>query len=302
MADDDGAYLVDAAFARRAFDRASATYEAAAVLQGEVRDLLLERLELTDLEPRLVLDAGAGTGLGGRALKRRYPKARVLAVDSAPGMLGAAGARGSWWRPLSRVCADAERLPLPDASVDLVFSNFMLPWADPERVLAEFRRVLAPRGFLTFTSLGPDTLRELRAAWASVDSSPRVHTFIDMHDLGDALVRSGFAEPVLDVERYTLEYADVSRLAADLKAVGEVNALAGRSKGLTSPRKFDAMRAAYEAYRRNGRLPATYEVVFGQAWSPRDSSGRDSSGRAGSSNTVSLEAMRRQLAAKRSHR
>jgi len=297
MADEDGAYLLDAAFARRAFSRASATYEAAAVLQGEVRDLLLERLELTDLEPRLVLDAGAGTGLGGRALKRRYPKARVLAVDSAPGMLYAAGARGSWWRPLSRICADAARLPLPDASVDLVFSNFMLPWGDPERVLAEFRRVLAPRGFLTFTSLGPDTLRELRAAWASVDSCPRVHTFIDMHDLGDALVRSGFAEPVLDVERYTLEYADVSRLAADLKAVGEVNALAGRSKGLTSPRKFGAMRAAYEAQRRNGRLPATYEVVFGQAWAPRDSSGR-----AGPSNTVSLEDMRRQLAAKRARR
>ena len=297
MADQDGAHLVDAAFARRAFSRAGGTYEAAAVLQGEVRNLLLERLELTDLEPRLVLDAGAGTGLGGRALKRRYPKARVLALDSAPGMLGAAAARGSWWRPLSRVCADAARLPLPDASVDLVFSNFMLPWSDPERVFAEFRRVLAPRGFLTFTSLGPDTLRELRAAWASVDSFPRVHTFIDMHDLGDALVRSGFADPVLDVERYTLEYADVSGLAADLKAVGEVNALAGRSKGLTSPRKFDAMRTAYEAHRRNGRLPATYEVVFGQAWGPRDSSGR-----AGSSNTVSLEDVRRELAAKRARR
>jgi malonyl-CoA O-methyltransferase len=297
MAEEDGAYLIDAAFARRAFSRASVTYEAAAVLQGEIRGLLLERLELTDLAPRLILDAGAGTGLGSRALKRRYPTARVLAVDSASGMLGAAGAGGSWWRPVSRICADAARLPLADASVDLIFSNFMLPWSDPGRVFAEFRRVLAPRGFLTFSTLGPDTLRELRAAWAGVDSHPRVHPFIDMHDLGDALVRSGFAEPVLDVERYTLEYGDVSRLAADLKAVGEVNALAGRSRGLTSPRTFNAMRAAYEVHRREGRLPATYEVVFGQAWSPRESSGRPSS-----PNTVSLEDMRRQLAAKRARR
>jgi malonyl-CoA O-methyltransferase len=297
MAYEDPAYAVDASFARRAFSRASATYDAAAVLQGEVRDLLLERLELTTLEPRLILDAGAGTGLASRALKRRYPKARVLAVDSAERMLRAAAARGSWLRPLARVCADAARLPLEDASVDLVFSNFMLPWSDPERVFTEFRRVLAPRGLLTFTTLGPDTLRELRGAWASADPRPRVHAFIDMHDLGDALVRSGFAEPVLDVERYTLEYADVSRLAADLKAVGEVNALAGRPKGLTGPRKFDAMRAAYETHRRNGRLPATYEVVFGQAWGPRESPGG-----LASSNTVSLQDMRRQLGAKRGRR
>ena len=297
MADGDPAYTVDARFARRAFGRASATYDAAAVLQGEVRELLLERLGLTDLEPRVILDAGAGTGLASQALKRRYPKARVLAVDSAHRMLRAAAARGSWLRPLSRVCADAARLPLKDASIDLIFSNFMLPWSDPDRVFAEFRRVLAPRGLLTFTTLGPDTLRELRSAWASADSSPRVHAFIDMHDLGDALVRSGFAEPVLDVERYTLEYADVSRLAADLKAVGEVNALAGRRKGLTGPRTFAAMRTAYEAQRRDGRLPATYEVVFGQAWGPRESPGR-----LASSNRVSLEDMRRQLGAKRGHR
>jgi malonyl-CoA O-methyltransferase len=290
-------YLVDAAFARRAFNRASRSYDAAAVLQGEVRDLLLERLQLTVLEPRLILDAGAGTGIGSRELKRRYPRARVLALDSAERMLRAAAARGSWLRPLSRVCADAARLPLPDASVDLIFSNFLLPWGDVDRLLAEFRRVLAPRGLLTFSTLGPDTLRELRSAWASVDSNPRVHAFIDMHDLGDALVRSGFAGPVLDVERYTLEYADVPRLAADLKALGEVNALAGRSRGLTGPRKFAAMRTAYEAHRREGRLPATYEVVFGQAWAPSESLRR-----AGPPNTVSLEDMRRQLASKRGRR
>jgi malonyl-CoA O-methyltransferase len=164
MAEEDAASAVDAPFARRAFGRASASYDAAAVLQGEVRNLLLERLELTELEPRIVLDAGAGTGLGGQALKRRYPRSQVLAVDSAHGMLRAAAARSSWLRPLARVCADVGSLPLKDASVDLIFSNFMLPWGDPDRVFAEFRRVLAPRGLLTFTTLGPDTLRELRSA------------------------------------------------------------------------------------------------------------------------------------------
>ncbi len=296
-ADADDAHLVDAAFARRAFNRASTSVEAAAVLHGEVRNLLLQRLELTALEPRLILDAGAGTGLGSRALKRRYPAARVLAVDFAERMLAAPAARGSWFRPVSRICADAARLPLPEASVDLIFSNLMLPWSEVDRTFAEFRRVLAPRGFLTFTTLGPDTLCELRGAWRQVDTRPRVHAFIDMHDLGDALVRAGFAEPVLDVERYTLEYADVPRLAADLKALGEVNALAARPRGLSGPRRFEAMRAAYEKSRRDGRLPATYEVVFGQAWGPRESPGR-----AASPNTVSLEDMRRQLAARRGRR
>jgi malonyl-CoA O-methyltransferase len=157
---------------------------------------------------------------------------------------------------------------LAEGSVDLILSNFLLPWIDPDAVFSEFRRVLAPRGLLSFTSLGPDTLRELRSAWAQVDSSSRVHPFIDMHDLGDALVRAGFAAPVLDVERYTLTYTDVSRLAADLRAVGARNAASDRPKGLTGPRKFAAMQSAYEIHRRDGRLPATYEVVFGQAWAP----------------------------------
>lgn len=285
---------LDAAFARRAFGRASSTYDDAAVLQTEVRDLLLKRLELTALEPRVVLDAGAGTGHGARRLKRRYPGAQVLAVDFSQKMLGIARARASWFRPFAPVCADAARLPLPEASVDLVFSNFLLPWSEPQRVFAEFRRVLAPRGFLTFTTLGPDTLKELREAWACVDASPRVHPFIDMHDLGDVMVRSGFAEPVLDVERYTLEYEDVHKLTEDLRAVGEVNAQRARLKGLTTPRKLDAVRSAYERARRRGRLPATYEVVFGQAWAPRE---RD--GAIGAGNAVSLDEVRRQLTARR---
>jgi len=264
------------------------------VLQSEVRQVLLERLDLTALDPRVVLDAGAGTGHGARALQRRYPKALVIALDSSLGMLRAAARQRAWLRPFRRLCADASQLPLKDASVDLVISNFMLPWTDLDATFAELRRVLTPRGLLTFSSLGPDTLRELRSAWAGVDSHTRVHPFIDMHDVGDALIRAGFAGPVLDVERYTLEYAEVRALAADLKALGAHNAATDRPKGLTGRGKFAAMQAAYEVHRRDGRLPATCEVVFGQAWTPVETRARSNAG-----DSVTLEEMKRQLATKR---
>ena len=296
MNDERAAYSVDKYWLRRSFDRASATYDGSAVLQTEVRDLLLRRLDLTDLSPRLVLDAGSGTGHACRALKRRYPSAQVLAVDSSLGMLRAAARQQSWLRPFARLCADAERLPLKDGSIDLIVSNFMLQWSDLDAALAEFRRVLAPRGFLTFTTLGPDTLRELRAAWARAgrdhaDYHTRVSHFLDMHDIGDALVRAGFAGPVLDVERYTLMYTEVRHLAADLKAVGARNATTGRLKGLTGPRRFAAMKAAYEAFRVDGRIPATYEVVFGQAWGPAAEARRPGA----ESAHVSLDELKRQL-------
>ena len=259
---------------RRSFDRAAASYDAAAVLPAEVRAGLLERLDLTALKPRRVLDAGAGTGHASRALKRRYPNARVIAVDSALGMLRAAERRSSWLRRFDRVCADAGQLPLAGSSVDLILSNLMLQWCDPDTVFAEFRRVLAPGGLLSFTSFGPETLRELRTAWGQVDRFCHVNTFIDMHDLGDALVRAGFEAPVLDVERYTLRYANVRALASDLKAMGASHVLAGHTKGLTTPAKFAAMAAAYEGLRHDGRLPATHEIVFGQAWHPQESRGR----------------------------
>jgi malonyl-CoA O-methyltransferase len=287
-------YRLDPRRVRRSFDRASASYDRAAVLDAEVRAVLLERLELTALEPRVVLDAGAGTGQGSRALKRRYPRALVLAADSSRRMLRVAARRAGWLRRFARVQADAVALPLADASVDLILSNLMLPWSEPDAVFAEFRRVLAPRGLLSFTSFGPDTLKELRAAWAQVDSHRRVSQFIDMHDLGDALIRAGFAAPVLDVEHFTLRYTEVRGLARDLKATGARNATAGRLKGLTSPRKFAAMEAAYEVQRRDGRIPATYEVVFGQAWAPLETAVR-----AGEGASVRLEDVRRQLALRR---
>ena len=280
---------------RRSFDRAAKTYDAAAVLHAEVRENLLARLQLTTLNPGVVLDAGAGTGHAARALKRRYPKAQVVALDSSPQMLHEAARRRSWLRPFARVCADAGLLPLADASVDLIVSNLMLQWCNPDAVFAEFRRVLAPQGLLSFSAFGPDTLRELRTAWDQVDSHSHVHHFIDMHDLGDALVRAGFSSPVLDVERYILKYLDVRKVAADLKATGAHNATAGRAKGLTGARKFAAMQAAYEGFRQDGRLPATYEVVFAHAWVPAQPARRDQKDAA----SVSLEEIRRELRARR---
>jgi malonyl-CoA O-methyltransferase len=295
MSDDIGAYALEPRWVRRSFDRAAKTYDAAAVVHAEVRENLLQRLQLTTLVPRVVLDAGAGTGHASRALKRRYPQAQVVALDLSPKMLQEAKRQQSWLRPFGRVCADAELLPLADGSVDLIVSNLMLQWCNPDAVFAEFRRVLAPHGLLSFSAFGPDTLRELRAAWKEVDSHSHVHQFIDMHDLGDALVRGGFAAPVLDVERFTLQYLDARKVAADLKATGAHNATVGRDKGLTGTRKFAAMQAAYESFRRDGRLPATYEVVFAHAWVPAQSARRDLK----DGTSVSLEEIKRELRARR---
>ncbi|MEY2918891.1 MAG: malonyl-ACP O-methyltransferase BioC [Pseudomonadota bacterium] len=263
-------YALDVRRVRDSFSLAAATYDAAAVLQAEVRDELLHRLEVLRMEPEVVVDLGAGTGQATIALKRRYPRGRVVAMDIAQGMLQQARQRQTLLRRFDRVVADAAALPLRDAAVDMVFSSLMLQWCnDPDRVLRECRRVLRPGGVLHFTTLGPDTLVELRKSWQAADAGhAHVNRFIDMHDLGDALMRAGFAEPVLDVERYTLTYDDARGLMRDLKAIGAHNSTAGRARGLTGKSTLGRMLAAYEGFRREGKLPATYEVVFAQAWCP----------------------------------
>jgi malonyl-CoA O-methyltransferase len=294
------AYTLDKAAVRRAFDRASPSYDSAAVLQTEVRAQLLARLDLVKMQPRVVLDAGAGTGHASRALKRRYPDARVFAVDSSIGMLHVARRQQSWWRRFERVVADAEALPLPDGSVDLIFSNLLLPWCEPERVLAEFRRVLSPQGLLTLSALGPDTLGELRSAWSQLDQYSHLNEFIDMHDLGDALVRAGFAGPVLDVERYTLKYADLQALTADLRAVGARNFTAGRRPGLSGRHQWARLQNAYETFRSEGRLPATCEVVFAQAWAPAaPKPARKQDGTPGQDVKIPLSELQKQLRERR---
>jgi malonyl-CoA O-methyltransferase len=255
---------------RAAFDRASTSYESAAVLQSRVAGELLERLDTFSFKPGVVLDLGAGTGRTTAELRRRYPKALVIALDLAPGMLREARKHRSFLKPFARVCADAHRLPLASGSIDVIFSSLMLQWCDLDGVFAEVRRVMRPEGFFGFSSFGPDTLHELRAAWCEADTDGEPHThvnrFIDMHDVGDALVRAGLMEPVLDVDRLQLTYPDTMALMRDLKSIGAHNATAGRARSLTGKSRLKRLGAAYEKHRQDGRLPATYEVVYGAAW------------------------------------
>jgi malonyl-CoA O-methyltransferase len=260
---------------RRRFGRSASTYDAHAVLHREVGARLLQHLDPMRIEPRLVVDLGCGTGALFEPLSRRFPRARLVGIDLAHAMLVRSRRRGRWWQRAfasPRVwlaCADAERLPMAAESCDMVVSNLALQWCRPEPFFAECARVLPAEGLLLFSTFGPDTLKELRASFAVVDGAPHVGTFVDMHDLGDALVHAGFADPVMEMEIITLEYASVEAIARDLKAVGAANASPGRSRGLLGRDGWKLMAERYESFRRAGALPATYEVVYGHAWKAR---------------------------------
>ena len=262
---------LDAAQVRRAFRRAARGNANAAVLEREVERRMMERLDFIRRDPERILDAGCGAGHGLELLRRRYPEANLLGVDLAPPASATPRpllerVRRRWRRP-ERLCADFSRLPLRAGSVDMVWSNLALAWAaDPLEALREFHRVLAVDGLLMFSSYGPDTLKELRGAFAAVSGHRHVHTFVDMHDLGDMLVASGFAAPVMDMEMITLTYADVAALARDLKMSGQTCAACDRQHGLMGRGAWQRMLAVYERERRDGRLPATVEVVYGHAW------------------------------------
>jgi malonyl-CoA O-methyltransferase len=260
---------LDARAVRRAFGRAAARYDATAVLQHTVEDRLLERLEYLNAPPRRIVDVGAGPGRGAALLRKRFPKTQVIALDAALPMLRQARARVGWWRPFARVAGDATQLPLREDSVDCVYSNLCLQWCEnlPE-VFDEFRRVLRPGGLLTFSTFGPGTLSELRAAWMQGDDAPHVSRFADIAMIGDALLAAGFRDPVVDVDTYTLTYADAHTLMRELKTIGATNANRDRARGLTGKGRMARMIEAYEAFRVDGRLPATYEVISAQAFGP----------------------------------
>ena len=275
--------LIDKRLLRRSFEQAAATYDSAAVLQREVCRRVIERLDYIKMEPRTILDAGSGTGSALPELARRYPHARLIALDIALAML--LRVRVPWWkkltglgRPPLAVCGDMECLPLADASVDIVWSNLALQWVnDLQQVFAGMWRILAPGGLLMFTTFGPDTLKELRQAYRSADGHTHVNRFVDMHDIGDIMVHSGFADPVMDMEYLTLSYSELRDLMRDLKAIGARNVTRGRPAGLSGKSVFARVVQNYEAFRRDGKLPATFEVVYGHAWKPqprRGASGR----------------------------
>jgi len=261
-------FALDRRAVARAFDRASESYDSAAALQERVRAELISRLDELGVAPASILDLGAGTGHGSRALKRRFPKALVVAADIAPGMLERARQQSRWLRRFERVRADAYALPFVDHCFDLVFSNLMLQWCDDlDGVFGEIARVLKPGGLLLFSTFGPETLNELRAAWDRAgDGSNHVNHFFDAHALGSALLHAPLAEPVLDVDRIVEGHADVMSLMRELKAMGAHNVTNGRARGLTGRRRLAAMTEAYEALRRDGKLPATYEVIHASAW------------------------------------
>jgi malonyl-CoA O-methyltransferase len=261
------AAAIDRRALARSFNRAAAGYDAAAQLQQRVRAELLERLRFFSLAPQTILDLGAGTCQGSLALHRRYPRARVIALDIAPGMLNASPRPGWPRRRFERVCADAYALPLASGSIDLVFSSLMLQWCDrPDKVFGELARVLKPGGVFVFASFGPDTLHELRLAWESVDHGAHVSQFPDMPQLGAALMHSGLLEPVMDVERHRLAYPSVHALMRELQRIGARNAASDRSRGLTSRARLQHMIAAYESRRTAAGVPATFEVIFGAAF------------------------------------
>jgi len=262
-------FQLDPKQVRRHFGRAATSYEKHDALQREVGDALLERLGFYLEAPLRVVDVGAGTGRGTALLKQRYPKAEVIALDLALPMLRAAKQHNSWLKPFMRVCAEATHLPLADHSVDVLHSNLCFQWVDDLPALfGECMRVLKPGGFMAFSSFGPDTLKELRAAWAEADQQPHVGRFLDMHDVGDAMLNAGLRDPVLDVFRYTLTYSEPRKLLEELQGLGATNADRARARGLTGKGRYRRMLAAYEAMRVDGRIPASWEVVSAHAWGP----------------------------------
>lgn len=258
---------------KRAFGRAAGDYSQHARLQAEVADRLLERLDGLKFEPKTIVDLGCGPGVQAKALSQRFGDARVVAMDWSLPMLQRAGAERGWLRKrFQRVAADANALPLAESSVDLLFSNLMLQWCeDLPAMLNGFRRILKPGGMVLFSTFGPDTLTELREAWAGVDSHPHVSPFVDVQTIGDTMMRAGFGEPVLDTDWITTTYRTPRHLLDELKGIGATYAGSMRQRGLTPPGKIKSMLNAYESSRMSsGLYPATWEVVYASAWGPEE--------------------------------
>jgi malonyl-CoA O-methyltransferase len=270
------AMLLDKREVRRAFDRAADNYDAHAMLQKEISRRLMERLDYIKLEPEIMLDAGCGTGSGLKELNVRFPRARGIALDLSPAMLGKAKGTTPLWKRLLQgrsqssvgyVCGDIEQLPVKSSSIDFLWSSLALQWAsDAESALHEFRRVLRPGGLLMFATFGPDTLKELRSSFSTVDDKPHVSQFVDMHDIGDMLMHLGFQHPVMEMERLVLTYQNLKALMQDLKNIGAHNADGNRARGMLGRHAWERLELAYEQHRTEGRLPATYEVIYGHAW------------------------------------
>ncbi len=254
---------------RRSFDRAASAYDRHAVLEREIESRLLERVEYLQDGPALVVDVGCGTGSASERLAAQFEAANVIALDWSTGMLKQVvktDGKKPWM-----LCSDMHALPLASRSTDLIFSNLALQWSyDLSAVFNEFRRIMKPGSMLLFSCYGPDTLYELKQAWRTMDERPHVNDFPDMHDIGDELMAVGFREPVMDMERLTLEYPNVMALMRELKGSGANNVATQRFRGLTGRLRLQGMQQAYEQFRHKGRYPASYEVIYGAAFAPAE--------------------------------
>lgn len=242
-------------------------FDAADFVHSETRTGLLERLEPMLVAANTVIDLGCGTGSACRALARRFRRSRVIGIDLSRGMLAQLSRKRSWRSKVAAVQADARALPFADQGVDVVFANLLLPWIDdPAGLFREVARVLRKDGLMLFSTLGPDSLLELRRAWQGVDTGAHVNLFMDMHDIGDAAVRAGLREPVLDVDRLAVTYAGSTELFRDLTAAGARNCLRGRRQSLTGKNRFAAMTDALEADRHDDVIRLDLELVYGHCW------------------------------------
>lgn len=253
------------------FAHAANTYDAAAIVQHEICDRTLERVDMLKIEAEVILDIGTGTGRSIQGLEKRFSTNRIIATDLALEMLQHCKKKyfqqavDTQYKNL--VCSAAEQLPFADESIDLIFSTSTFQWCvDINQVFIECKRVLRPQGILIFSSFGPDTLKELRQSWATIDQLHHVHDFIDMHHIGDALLANQFDDPVVDMEIITIQYQSVRQLLKDLKDTGSRGKFNNNAKGLTGKYKFHQLEEAYEKYRTvEGSLPASYEVIYGYA-------------------------------------
>ena len=269
MNPDDENPLLNSKDVRQRFDRAAAGFDSVDFVHSTTRNGLLERLAPMAVDATHVIDLGAATGSAAPLLAKRFRGAHVVAVDISSDMLRLAKKRRSWFARVSAVQADAYSLPFSDQSVDVVFSNLLLPWIDdPARVFAEIARVLRDNGLFLFSTLGPDSLDELRQAWGGSDPDAHVRRFPDMHDIGDAAVRAGLCDPVLDVDRLLVTYRTTEALFADLSAVGARNSLQRRSRSLGGARRFREMASALDSSRKAGLLSLDLELVYGHCWGP----------------------------------
>ena len=244
---------------RNTFNTASSNYNDNAFLQNEIANRLAEKLKVISIKPQTIIDLGSGTGFLSEKTAKIFPNSILVCVDFAQQSLLENSQN-------LKVCANAYKLPFASNSVDFIVSNLMMQWCpDLTTLFNECFRVLKPQGLFLFTTFGPDTLKELKRSWSVVDSSAHVNNFIDMHDIGDQMLQSGFQSPIMEMEKLMLTYEKVVDLMHDLKAIGAQN-VANRSKALTGKTKFKKMIEMYENYREDGKLPATYEVIYGHAW------------------------------------